>query len=94
MHDPDKKMIQELESIISNSIYLYYSEHFKDGCETGLVLNLTISAHISSLVNMMRDIAEDSTGNDIKKKVDSFVEKLLLFISQTFKMDIDIVKRE
>lgn len=90
MNKEFKKMVVELDEIISDHVFLYFTKNFKSECESGILLNLVISSHISSIVNMMTIIAKNSDGNsDVIKNVDLFVKKLIRFIEQDHKLEME-----
>jgi hypothetical protein len=81
---PHKEFIVELSDILEIECLKFFAEKFKAPEESGLILNLVLSAHLSSLVNIMRAIANGNHG--VKRATDEFIKELLDFVSSKHHM--------
>ena len=70
--------IEELSNLLQIQTMTFFVKKFKDPEEKNKIINLLISGHISSLLSLMRVIAEENT--DIKRRIDKFMEKLIKFL--------------
>jgi hypothetical protein len=81
---PHKEFIIELSDLLEIECLKFCADKFKESEESGLILNLILSAHLSSLVNIMRAIANDNHG--VKPATDEFIKELLEFVSSKHHM--------
>lgn len=89
---PHKEFIVELSDILEIESLKFFADKFKEYQESGLILNLVLSAHLSSLVNIMRAIANDNHG--VKPAVDEFLKELLDFVSSKHHIQFGKVYRD
>lgn len=70
----------------------FLSQNIKTIEDSNYILNLILSSHISSLISLMKCIAEDNKG--MKIKVDEFINELLTFLSRTYSVSCNKYHRE
>lgn len=80
MNDKFKKLTKDLADTLAIQTGQSLNKYFKheDSQHTSDLLNLVLSAHLSSLANCMGALADDHA--DIKKMVDIFIDKLISYV--------------
>jgi len=75
-----KKLVDEMSDSLREHSFKFLSEKLQEEEKMSDILNLILSAHLSSLCNLMKFIAEDNEEISITTK--KFLTELLLFISK------------
>lgn len=93
MNDLDfNAIIIDLSDKLESETLNYLNRQFKQEEDSDLILNLVLSAHTSSLVNIMRAIAQDNEG--VAPSVNKFIKDLLEFVSLRHKIEITKFHRD
>lgn len=81
MNDKFKKLTKYLADTLAIQTGESLNRYFKneDSQDTSDILNLVLSAHLSSLANCMKALSEPHP--DINKRVDVFIDKLTSYVS-------------
>jgi hypothetical protein len=94
MDDNQKEFTRKLSDILLNKTLKFILEIFESNKAIELqatpLLNIVLSSHVSSLLNIMPLIAGDN--ENIKKNINEFLNKLTLFIEDFTNKKIEVIR--
>lgn len=93
MNDDDfNSIVIELSDTLELDTLMYLNKKFSKEEDSNFILNIVLSVHISSLVNIMRSVSREDVS--VSKNVDNFVKDLIGFVEHRLKVQISKYQRQ
>lgn len=93
MNDRYKKLTIELSDVLWTEALQFLANNLENEEETSDIINLVLSAHLTSMCNLMKWTSDDHP--HISKRVNEFIEEVLSFIAKIHPIkDMEIIKND
>lgn len=84
MIDDHDQLATDLSHALFDTFTAFIIKNVKDDINTSDLINATISAHLTSMMNAMRIAAKASDNPAISKRIDKFIETLLEKLASSY----------